>query len=514
MLKLEFCPCMKKNILTLCITIAIMAACACPTLAEKQRLPQSVNSYQPAIVPVLSIDGKVLYFDRKWSIENVGGTKDEDDIWYSIRSFDSIWSYPYRMAPGDNTRFSDVVFSLSPDMSHALIYGIYDSVTNRKIDGYSIAEIQNFKFQNAVPLLIESYRNYSNSFYATLSPDMRTLILCFKGDSTLGGHDLYFSQLDESKGIWSAPKNLGSRINSPQAEGSPYIAPDGRTLYFSSERPGGSGKFDLYMSRRTDDTWLNWTEPVSFGPINSIENDNGICLFPLGDTAIINSYDTTEKRSGFYRVALPAELQPLPYVVLRGSIEADSAGAPTELRSKVEFTASYKQKRGFDRFLSSSGNKEFYFVLPAGETAHIRALVPGFDPKEFSINTEGIARTQYIDYKLKLSRTISKSAIAATVYFDFASSEISAATAAALTEGMKKADCIECKITVRGYADSSGTDEFNEKLSEERARKVSRYIQKILPLAKIEVLWYGKRIQTEGDDEKNRRVEVIISKPE
>lgn len=505
---------MKRQLVKQIKSAIFLLAFASSLFAQKERLPQSVNSYQPVIVPVLTTDGKVLFFDRKWNIENVGGTKDEDDIWYSIRTNDSIWSYPYRLPQGDNTRFSDVIFSISPDMNHALIYGIYDSTSNRKIDGYSIAELQEFRFSNAVPLLIESYRNYSNSFYASLSPDQRTLILCFKGDSTLGGHDLYFSRLDESKGVWSAPRNLGRNINSSEAEGSPYLALDGRTLYFSSERPGGSGRFDLYMSRRLDDSWLNWSNPISFGQLNSQENDNGICLFALGDSAIINSYDTTEKRSGFYRVALPTELQPLPYVVLRGTVEADSAGVPANLKSKVEFTVSFDKQRRTDRFYTCSGNKEFYFVLPAGDAAHIRAIVPGYEPREFTINTENCKHPQYYDYKLKLSRSISKSIIASTVYFDFASSDLSGDQVAVLAESMKNADCIECSITVRGYADSTGTDEFNEKLSEERAQKVARFIQKILPLARIETLWYGKRVQTNEDDSKNRRVEVIISKPE
>jgi hypothetical protein len=325
-------------------------------------LPESINNWKFTIVPVLTIDGRVLYFDRKNHVENFNSSMDQDDIWYSMRTSDSTWTYPYRMPAPMNTRFSDVLFSISPDMSRALVYGVYNPETNQKIDGFSLVELDGTRMLSTAPIFINNYKNYSTSFYASMSSDFRHLILCIKSDSTRGAHDLYVSHYNPATRDWSAPENLGPAINSPKSEASPYLAPDGKTLYFSSERAGGSGGFDLYVSRRLDDTWRNWSEPKSLGAeINTRENDNGIYLTPLGDSAVIVSYDTTEKREGLFWVPLPKDLQPEPFAVLRGTLSGDSAGVRVPITNRVEFHVAYNSGKTADYFYSCDSNRSFYY---------------------------------------------------------------------------------------------------------------------------------------------------------
>lgn len=83
-----------------------------------------------------------------------------------------------------------------------------------------------------------------------------------------------FVVLKNEQGQWQQPINLGDQINSPFAERYPFLHPDGKTLYFSSEGHGGLGGLDIYYSRRLDDTWQNWSEPVNMGTaINSADDE-------------------------------------------------------------------------------------------------------------------------------------------------------------------------------------------------------------------------------------------------
>jgi len=83
----------------------------------RTRLPETVNSYQPTIAPVLTIDGKYLFIDRKIHPDNSGGIYDQDEIWLSEKVGENGWSEPERLNTSFNTSGSDVLFSISPDGS-------------------------------------------------------------------------------------------------------------------------------------------------------------------------------------------------------------------------------------------------------------------------------------------------------------------------------------------------------------------------------------------------------------
>ena len=113
--------------------------------------------------------------------------------------------------------------------------------------------------------LMQQERNKAAQNLSNQILDQKTLIHAIEMNDSKGDQDLYVS-FRKVDGSWSRPKNLGSTINTIKAENSPFLASDGVTLYFSTNGRPGYGKNDIFMSRRLDDSWVNWSEPENLGP--------------------------------------------------------------------------------------------------------------------------------------------------------------------------------------------------------------------------------------------------------
>ncbi|MEN3026656.1 MAG: OmpA family protein [Chlorobiota bacterium] len=283
-----------------------------PHVHCKVRLPEQFNTHQPTILPLLSPDGKRLYVDRKHHPRNTGGMRDPDEIWYAERLSDGSWSELRNVGPPLNTPGSDVLCAFSPDGREALVFGIYRP-DGSKQSGFSVSRWTDSGWGFPQPLRIRNFYNLSQHYYATWSPDRRVLILSLQRLDSYGGLDLYVSRYDSLSGEWTEPENMGPVLNTSGMEGSPFLAPDGRTLYFFSTGHRGSGGMDLFMSRRLDESWKQWSTPVNLGPeVNTPADEASISLTSRGDTAYIVSADPQTRQPGIYAVCLAESLRPLP----------------------------------------------------------------------------------------------------------------------------------------------------------------------------------------------------------
>lgn len=282
-----------------------------PDIQCKVRLPNSINSYRPTIQPVLTPDGSRLYFDRKFHPNNTASVRDCDDIWYANRLPNGSWSEPINIGQPLNTRGCDVLFSISPDGNSALVGGVYpETQGGEKMSGFSITTWDGTSWSTPVPIQIPGFYNNSGFFYASLSSDAKVLLFGISQKDCLGELDLYISLKDKS-GSWSEPHTLGPTVNSPYMEVSPFLALDGKTLYFASSRPGGFGKSDIYVTKRLDDTWTRWSQPKNLGlTINTFADELSITINAAGDTACIVSADSMNQLEGIYFVCLPKDVRP------------------------------------------------------------------------------------------------------------------------------------------------------------------------------------------------------------
>ncbi|MGQ9847446.1 MAG: hypothetical protein ACUVQP_08110 [Bacteroidales bacterium] len=234
-----------------------------------ENLGPSINSEYDEHSPTLTADENTLIFTsrRKGS---TGGMKTDDgkyfeDIYISKKAGDH-WEAPEKISSNINTDMHEASICISADGQELYIYK----------DDYGIGNIyvstKDTSGNWTKPVKLEPQISSSaNESHATISADKNTLIFTSDRSGGYGGKDLYMS-VRLPNGEWSLAKNLGPNINTPYDEEGPFLLPDGYTLYFSSKGHNSIGGYDLFYSELNEDG--SWSEPKNLGyPINTTEDE-------------------------------------------------------------------------------------------------------------------------------------------------------------------------------------------------------------------------------------------------
>lgn len=229
------------------------------------KLPVTINSDYEESMPLLSVDGKSLYFSRFASPENEGGEFAGIDIWVSERDAQGGWKAATNKEIPFNNGDNNAVAGISTDGN---IFFLVDTSPYKKVKGIYFSKKIKGVWSKAEFVAIPGIDSQGHiGFY--VSSDFGVVIISMKGSDTEGEEDLYFS-LRESSGKWSKPKNMGSAVNTAGFEISPFLSQDKNRLYFSSNGHGGSGDADVFYSDRLYGSWDNWSVPKNLGEkINS-----------------------------------------------------------------------------------------------------------------------------------------------------------------------------------------------------------------------------------------------------
>lgn len=273
-----------------------------------ENLGPGVNSQYHDMLPIISPDARTLYFARKKSPENFGPEK-KDDIYVSQRQSNGTWSMAQNIGAPLNTDEHNFVCAISPDGNTMYLANKYDYRTESQ--GVAVSQKQkNGTWSKPKPLNISNMYNKSRFACYHLSIDEKVLVMAIERDDTYGDMDLYVS-FRYADGNWSEPMNMGKDLNTAGAEASVFIAADGKTLYFSSNSHAGYGDFDMFMSKRLDNTWKNWSTPVNLGSkINTPGMDIYYTIPASGEYAYYSSERGGYGYSDLYRILLPKELRP------------------------------------------------------------------------------------------------------------------------------------------------------------------------------------------------------------
>lgn len=474
----------------------------------KERISETINAYQPTIVPVLTIDGKYLFVSRKLHPDNQGGVYDNDDIWVSKRLNNYSFSELGNIGSPINNKESNVLFSINPSY-RALVHS---GNSGGKCPFY-LAKLEDSLFVEIDSLNIINYYNQSENYFANLSADGKVLFLAVQREDCLGDTDLYISFFDEKEKCFSEPKNLGPKINTNRIESAPFLAYDNRTLYFSSNRIGGLGGLDLYLTRRLDDSWLNWSEPINLGMrVNSNFDDKSIYLTALSDSALIVSSDSLELRHGIYYVCIPKELKPQPYTILCGNIYLNSVANP--FKRLLDFSVTNKHTKEKFETHSLLAKPYYYIALPNEYEYSIQYSVDGKTLGTFDINQTNEKEIAFKnkDLIVQIEEEKIEKSKKLIIYFDFNKAKIKESELEKLSQFIKDYKNISnLKIKICGHTDSSGTYKRNEELSRERALIIKNYLSsRNFNTQEIEIDWKAAKEPISTKDEENRRVEVEI----
>jgi len=253
--------------------------------SKAERLPGLVNSSAEESNPVLSHDGRFLYFVRTFDTKNIGGIYDQD-IWFSLLK-NGTWIAPKPLASLNNKLHNAVISThlLQDSLTRLYLLSSYTQQDARK--GISVAEQNNgdsvwiLKGKLPIPSLDISGK-YVGYF---ISKDESVVIVSYEGSDSEGEEDLYFSIKNGEE--WSDLETMGSTVNSPGFEISPYLSAGKDTLFFSSNGFKGHGDADIFYSVRKG-KWNSWSKPVNLG--QGINTSNFEAYFSLvGNKAIWSS---------------------------------------------------------------------------------------------------------------------------------------------------------------------------------------------------------------------------------
>ncbi|MFH1050837.1 MAG: OmpA family protein [bacterium] len=324
----------------------------------------NINSQEDELAPLISPDGKTLYFTRSYS-ETIDGKEEYFQyIWYSEKSNGS-WCDAKKMEKPFNESTINGICSISPDGNTALIVGKYIDGTYTL--GFSVCEKEGDEWQTPKALEIPNYENISKGDFAEayLANNNTILFLSISENNentSQSNYDLYVCFLNDTTEEWSEPINIGKTVNSKFAEHAPFLAPDNRTLFFSSNKVGGFGSYDLYKSVRLDDTWMNWSEVENLGgDINSLSFDAYISLDARGDSAYIISDKNSLGKSDIKIIPLKHKITPT--IILSGQV-FDNCNLAVKAKIKFEYLG---DKGIVGRATSNSKNGNFKVVLPYGK---------------------------------------------------------------------------------------------------------------------------------------------------
>ncbi len=498
------------------ITLPISVQTALSIKNKPEKLGNSINSNYPTFAPNITPDGKRLYFSRLDHPENtpskdsLGKTEYKQDIWFAdLQDAEKgTFSKAQNMGAPLNTSGHNASFSISEDGNSMLLNNKYmpDGSLER---GLSVTYKENGIWGKPQEVIIESYENFNDFSEFCLSPDGKTIIAAIQPADSQGGKDLYVS-IKKTPTTWGKPINIGKNINTAENETSPFLASDNKTLYFASLGHRGYGSYDIFVTRRLDDTWLSWSEPENVGQsINTAGAEMYFSIMSSGEYAYFVS------NKNISRVRLIDPLKPAVPVLIIRTLDAKT-NQPLFAKVNIIDLEDNKEVKGIENVAKSN---EYKIVLKQEKKYRITAESEGHFAATKDINIPKITKYQEFSDTLILTPVISGEKVRLDfIYFARASAEL-------LPESFPELDNLAeileknagTSIMLEGHTEPFGNPKGLRKLAKSRVVSVKHYLvsKKKIAEKRIKIEGYGgDRPITRKDDEKsrqlNRRVEVKV----
>ncbi len=488
-----------------------------PVKVKIVNLGSNVNSVYADYSPVLSADQSTLFFTsrRKGSM---GNYKDDEgnyleNIYMSTKT-GTGWSEAVNIGKPINTTVNEATVGLSPDGQMILIYqddngdgNIYSTSLNGDVWSTPVKLNANI-----------------NSVYwepsAFISADGRMLYFTSNRPGGFGGRDLYTSKLT-AENDWGEAENMGSAINTPYDEDAPFIHPDERTLYFSSNGHNTMGGFDVFTSLLSEDG--KWSEPINVGyPINTPDDDIYYVVSPDGQKAYFSSF-----REGGYGekdiyMATFLDKMRTPLTLIKG-IVTDETGTPA--KNVVITVTDNATEQIVGIYYANSKTGKFLFILIPSKNYNIT-----YNADKHLFYSENMDIPKQSNY-YEINRAVTLNPIKVgskivlnNIFFDFNKATLRALSNVELKNlvVLMKSNP-NMKVEISGFTDDIGSSSYNQTLSGCRAQSVVTFLTDDgISADRMTAVGYGKTMPAaanqnpNGSDnpagrQLNRRVELKIT---
>ena len=209
--------------------------------------------------------------------------------------------------------------------------------------------------------------------HPSISPDNKTLYFVSNRPGGYGKSDIWYSELGED-GLWGEPINMGPNVNTAENESSPFIAADNSTLYFSSNGLRGYGEHDLFVVYKENG---KWDKPVNLGPrVNGAYNDR----FPYVPISGQTIYFSSDRKGGYGKydvyVAIPNPKPPQKVTTISGIVSAAPDNQPMQVKIKV---VEVDSRESID-LVSEIGTGKYFSIIPNGKKYEISVNLEGYVP--------------------------------------------------------------------------------------------------------------------------------------
>lgn len=482
-----------------------------------------VNSAYEEQNPVITPDGKALYFTIANHPDNVGGKKDLGDIWVSI-NLDGKWQSPQNAGAILNDENYNGVAGFSEDGMRLYLLGHYSNGVVAT-QGISVSSKTDLGWSYPEKISIPYFLNKSSSpVSGSVSLDESTFVFSAESFSTTGAEDIYVT--NKNNGRWSEPINLGKVINTTFQEKSPVLSKDLRTLYFASNGHRGLGGFDIFVSVRKDDSWTNWSTPENLG--ESINSEARELFYRTANTYTL--FTSTRDSNGYGDIKTQADSRFIPKIDTLLKIQENKYAENNTLTVLVtgKVTDS-KTKAGISAKLFFKSDTLLSVVADADGKFKIR--IPS--TKVYSIELE---KKSYVNLLERLDIQTLKLTVL-EMNFQLQPIEVGTlvnlknvlfnmGTTSLLEESYPELDAVvdflksnpKVEIELEGHTDNRGDAKKNATLSKDRVERIKSYlVSKGITARRIKGKGFGgSKPITAGDTEEarklNRRVEFLIIK--
>jgi hypothetical protein len=475
-------------------------------------LGSAINTTDDEYWPSITADGQTLMFTRQPVARSGNMSKDylQEDFYVSYFT-DNSWQTAVNAGAPLNTRQNEGAQTLSSNGRY-----MYFTACDRS-GGMGSCDIYFSYFNDgkwSEPNNLRSPVNTSHwESQPSVSADGKTLYFSSNRPGGMGGKDLWYSTMDD-KSLWNTPVNMGSKINTDGDEMSPFIHFDGKTLYFASDGHVGLGGFDIFMTRMTSDS--TWSEPQNLGyPINTYNDEMGLVIESGGKKAYFSAVRDKINGKDIFYFDLYESVRPTPVSYLKGKVIDRETGR--SLKSDYELINLSANKIIIKS--STDGNGNFLVCLPSGYNYGINVSKTGylFYSENFMFEGEHTAVAPYVK-KISLSPIkVGETMLLTNVFYEVDSWELKKESVSELnTLADLLIDNKGLLMEIGGYTDSTGSVDYNLNLSEKRAMSVVNYlVNRGISAERLKFKGYGNTSPigdniTEAGRRLNRRTEAKI----
>lgn len=484
---------------------------------EIKALGKEINSDFNDYAPVVTADGEELFFTsvRPFSEKEIKRNRPSMEMVYYSKYDKDAGKWELAKALGEDINIvgrHNSNIAISVDGQRLLLYRDDERGNGDIFESY--LKKNNWSEPKSIAKVINSDAHESS---ASISPDGRTIYFVSDRKGGRGKRDIWQVSINTT-GNWGKPINLGRNINTPEDEEAVFIHPDGKTLYFSSKGHKSMGGYDVYKSVFDGE---EWSKAENLGsPINTTEDDLFFVMLASGDKAYYASSREGDSKN-IYEINFTSIAKEKPkspnVVILKGLIKDTDSKQPVEATLQISDNNTDTVLAAFN---SNNTTGKYLVAIPSGKNLDITVNAEGYLFHTEKISTSDTATYQEIikNIFLKKIETGTKMVLE-NINFETNKSVLTEDSKYELNKLVKiLQNNATVNVEISGHTDNVGADAYNLKLSEGRAKSVVEFlIDAGISKERLTYKGYGKTQaiadnNTEEGRLQNRRVEFKILK--